>query len=156
MALSTPVPFGFIQTFKSALADVDIVPIEPLGTIRYERNAVYKYVKFSGTTSVAIGDALCYVLSDLNLQTVDAANSAVGAGIACAIVPSGTVQYGWIQIEGLAILSTTATGAAAGNQLTNTGAAARTLVVAAGVTNQIVGVLVSVSAPIAAAVFYSH
>ena len=155
MALSTPVSTGFIESFKSALGDVDITSIEPLGTIRYERNSVYKYVKFSGTTAVAIGDALCYVISDLNMQTVDAANSAIGAGIACAVVAAGTVQYGWMQIEGVAILSTT-TGAAAGNQLTNTGASAHALAVAAAVTNQIVGVLVSTAAPIQALVGYYH
>ncbi len=147
MALSTPVATGFTQSFKAALGDVDTSPMEPLGTIRYERNGVYKYVKFSGTTAVAIGDALCYVLSDTSIQTVDAANSAVGAGIAVAVVASGTVQYGWIQIGGNCTLSTT-TGGAAGNALTNLGASNKVLKVVAAHTDPQVAILISASAPI--------
>lgn len=155
MALSTPISTGFVQSFKSALGDVDVTAIEPLGTIRYEQNAVYKYVRFSGTLAVAIGDALCYVVTDLTLQTVDGTNSVLPAGIAVSVVTSGTVQYGWIQIRGLATLSTT-TGAVAGNNLTNNGASNSALKVAAAITNPIVGVLVSASAPISAQINYGN
>ena len=155
MALSTPVSTGFVQSFKSALGDVDPTPVEPLGTIRYELNGVYKYVKFSGTLAVAVGDALCYVVTDLNLQTVDGTNSVLGAGVACAIVPSGAIAYGWIQVEGNAILSTT-TGAAVGNALTNHSAANSALKVSAAVTDPGVGTLTSASAPIQAQIFYGH
>jgi hypothetical protein len=153
MALSTPTAYGFTQVFKAALVDVDTSPIEPLGTIRYERNSTYKYVKFSGTNAVAIGDALCYVVTDTALLTVDKANSAVGAGVAVTIVAAGTVQYGWIQIQGVATLSTT-TGASVGNSLTNVGASAGVLKAIAAHTDPQVAVLNSASAPISVQLDY--
>ena len=138
---------GFAQSFKVAIGAVDTVQQEDLGVVRYTDNAVYKYVKFSGTTTIAVGDALCYVITDLNLQTVDKANSAVGAGIATVAVTSGTVQYGWIQIGGIATLSTT-TGGAVGNSLSNIGASAGAIIPIAAHTSPQVGVLVNASAPI--------
>lgn len=92
---------GFTQSFKVAIGAVDTVQQEDLGVIRYTENAVYKYVKFSGTTIVAAGDPVGYVITDTTLQTVDPASFAVPAGIATVAVPTGTVQYAWIQIGGI-------------------------------------------------------
>lgn len=138
------------QVFQTALTDVFSTQYDALGAIRIENSKVYKYVKFSGTTTVAAGDVMCYVVSDTSLQTVDGANSAVGAGMAMAAVASGTVQYGWIQIEGVATLNQGigGTSPAAGNQVTTTSASAGTVTKAAAVTDQIVGVVVVVASKI--------
>lgn len=115
---------GSPQSFKAALTDVDSTAQVPLGMIRYEDNKAYKYVKFSGTTVVAVGDVLCYVTTDTTGLTVDAANTALGAGVAPAAVPSGAVAYGWIQIRGMATLSTALAGTpAVGDGMTTAGAA---------------------------------
>ena len=154
MALSTPVSTGFAQSFKAALVDVDTVAIEPLGMIRYERNAVYKYVKFSGTTSIAIGDVLCYVASDTTNQTVDGANTALGAGIAITVVAAATVQYGWIQIEGVATLSMALAGSpAVGDGMTTASASAGAVTKSAAANSMIVGNVVHVANKILACRF---
>ena len=116
---------GAKQIFRTALTDVTIYGAgqtttwDQLGTIRYENNAVYKYVAFSGTTTIAAGDVVCYVAaaSDGSEVLVDGANTALGAGVAMAAVASGSVATGntyyatgWIQIRGLATVSTTVAG----------------------------------------------
>lgn len=103
---------------------------EPLGSIRAENNATYKYVQFSGTTAIAAGDVLCYVAyaSDGNNYIVDKANTSHGAGIAMAAVASGTVQFGWIQIAGLATCANAFEDAPAlGAAMTTNGATAGTI-----------------------------
>lgn len=124
-----------ITGFTTALTDIDTTAQEYLGAIRQDVTRDYKYVKFSGTNAVAIGDCVCYVLSDTNLQTVDDANSAVGAGVAVAAHPSGSVTYGWIQIRGMATLNNALAGTTpvAGSVLTNAsaGTGALTLITAA-------------------------
>lgn len=133
------------QTFQTALTDVWATQYDALGDIRVENGKVYKYVKFTGTTAFAAGDALCY--TDNTCQIVDAANAAVGAGIAVAAVAAGTVQYGWIQIGGLCTLNQAigGTSPAAGNVLTNTAAAAKVLTKAAAVTDDAVAVAVDIA-----------
>lgn len=107
--------------FKSRLTDVDTSAMEDLGTIRKELNSQYKYVKFSGTNAVAVGDAVCYVATDTNNQTVNGALTALAAGIALATVASGTVQYGWIKIKGISLTSWTVPGSV-GNPIGPVGA----------------------------------
>lgn len=136
---------GSPQQFKAQLSDVDSTAQEPLGQIRYDQNRVYKYVKFSGTTTIAVGDFLCYVTSAGATDTatiVDGANGGtlVGAGVACAIVASGAVAYGWIQIKGLCTLSTALAGSPSiGDQLTNDGATAPAITTAADDDSMVVG-----------------
>jgi hypothetical protein len=114
-----------ITGFTTALTDIDTTPQEYLGAARNDVSHTYKYVKFTGTTAVAIGDFVCYVLTDPLAQTVDGANSAVGAGVAVAAHASGSVTYGWITTRGVMNLSTTfAPTPVAGDPLTNTGATA--------------------------------
>ena len=113
------------HTFLTSLTDVWSTQYDRLGAIRVENDKTYKYVKFTGTTTIAVGDVVCYVASDTTCQTVDGANTAVGAGVALAAVASGTVQYGWIQVSGVATLSTALAGTpAVGDELTTNGAAA--------------------------------
>ena len=83
---------GQKQTFVTGLADVNPNNKDGLGSIRVENNAVYKYVQFSGTTAVNIGDAVCYVVaaSDGNAVIVDNENSSIGAGVSMCAVPTGS------------------------------------------------------------------
>ena len=140
---------GRPQGFTTALTDIDTAAQEFLGTIRFDYNATYKYVKFSGTTAVAVGDFMCYVVTDHTLGTVDGANSALPAGVAMAVHASGSVTYGWIQIRGVATLSTAPGGTlAAGSSLTNAGATAPALTVAAPTATAVaVGILVTATSP---------
>lgn len=115
------------QSFIAALNANDSSPQQLLGIIREDDNAVYKYVKYSGTGAVAIGDFVCYVVSDLTNQTVDAANSVLGAGVCMGTVASGSVSYGWIKIRGIATLNVALDSGADGNALTNIDATAKTL-----------------------------
>lgn len=152
---------GQKQIFQTALTDVKINPTsypEQLGTLRFENNATYKYVAFSGTTTIAAGAVLCYVAyaTDATGTLVDAANTNFGAGVAMAALATGSkatgaVAYatGWIQIEGLAILSGTVTGTA-GQALTTIGATASNIVVSAALTSGVVAVMYD---PTAKAVF---
>lgn len=137
---------GRASGFTTALTDIDTAPQEYLKAIREEFNASYIYVRFSGTTAVAAGDPVCYVITDTTFGTVDGANSVNGAGIAMAAHPSGQVGYGWIQVAGLSIPITTLTSGVAGNQVTNTGAANAALKIAAAVTDQVVGTVANVAA----------
>lgn len=141
---------SFKQSFVTGLTDVyptnsglpNSGAREPLGTIRYGNTNVYKYVQFSGTTTVAAGDPVCYVAfaSDGLLQIVDDANTAFGAGVAMAAVASGTVQYGWIQIRGLAKLSNAPTGGPTiGQPLTTQGSTAAHVALVSAATQQTCG-----------------
>lgn len=142
---------GVKGTFKSSIGDIDPTPMEPLGSIRYDQNAVYKYVKFPGTTTIAAGDFLCYTAADLLAQTVDGANTAMGAGVATAAVPSGAIAYGWIQIEGLATLSTALAGVpAVGDGMTSAGATPPAVTKSAAANSMIIGNVVNVAGKIVA------
>lgn len=142
---------GSPQAFKAALTDVDSTAQVPLGMIRYEDNKVYKYVKFSGTTTVAAGDVMCYVASDTTNQTVDGANTSLGAGVAAAAVPSGAIAYGWIQIGGVATLSAALAGSpAVGDGMTTAGAAAGAVTKSAAANSMILGNVVHVANKIVA------
>jgi hypothetical protein len=113
--------------FHAALTDIDSTAQVPLGAIYETDNKRYKYVRFSGTTAIAIGDFLSYVVagSDGAEVIVDKASTALGAGAAVAAVPSGAVAFGYIQISGLCVLSGAPAGSPAfGDNLTSAGAAA--------------------------------
>lgn len=110
------------QAFHPALTDLDTTAQAVLGTIYELDNKRYKYVKFSGTTIFAAGDVACYVVTDTSLQTCDALNTVLGAGVVQVAVPTGTVVYGWIQISGMATVSTTVGNSAAqGDRVAVTG-----------------------------------
>lgn len=115
------------QVFKPAIGDLDLTAQASLGTIYELDNKRYKYVKFSGTTAITANDFCCYVVSDELNQTVDQANSVLGAGCAMASLSTGTVYYGWIQISGLVTLNVALDAGSDGDALTNNGATAGTL-----------------------------
>lgn len=138
------------QVFVTALTEVDNQAYDVPGDIRAENGNFYKYVKFTGTTTVAAGDVMCYVSTDTTQTTVDGANTAFGAGVAMAAVASGTVQYGWVQIKGTATLSTAFAGTspAVGDSMTTNGASAPAVTVAAAILNQVVGYIANVAGKI--------
>lgn len=149
---------GFPQGFISALTDVDTVARDMLGAIRREINGFYKYVQFGATrttqvtASLAAGDVACYVLGttvDLNkLTLVDSANSAVGAGVVMGVIPNtGGPYFGWIQVCGTTTLNQAIGGTtpAAGNEITTTGASAKTVTKRAAVTDMAIGVVIDLS-----------
>lgn len=142
---------GRIQGFTTDLGDIDTTPQEYMGAIRQDYNADYKYVEFSGTLAVAVGDFCCYVVTDTTLHTVDGTNSALGAGVATAAHPIGSVTYGWIQIRGVATLSTTVGGSPSeGNKLTNTSASNAALTKATAETDVLYGIFIQNSPTILA------
>ena len=154
---------GFTQGFISALTDVDTFARDQLGSIRRQENGLYKYVQFGSslvlgpTAQINPGSVVCYVLpaGNATLQRiflVDSANSALGAGIAQGLVPTGQgLQFGWIQVKGNATLGQALASGAVGNAVTTTGAAAGNMKVTAAVTDMIGGIVVDLttaSAPV--------
>jgi|SRR5215469_11639061 len=147
---------GFAQGFISALTDVDTVARDLLGVIRRELNGFYKYVQFGAsrttnvTASMAAGDVACYVISagslDIDrLTLVDEPNSVLGAGVVMAAIPStGGPYFGWLQVCGTTTLNQAIGGTtpAAGNEVTTTGASAKTVTKRAAVTDMAIGILV--------------
>jgi hypothetical protein len=147
---------GVKQVFVSALNDVQIWAVnqilgkEQLGTIRFENNAVYKYVAFSGANVIAAGDVVCYVAyaSDGSMFLTDIANTAFGAGIAQAAVAAGTkasgatyYATGWIQIKGWSGVLSTALGGSPtiGQPVTTQGASNKAVKVVAAATDNAIG-----------------
>ena len=97
---------GQKQTFVTGLADVNPNNKDGLGSIRVENNAVYKYVQFSGTTAVNIGDAVCYVVA-LKKIPVSIAFPSVAASYAIVAVLAHLLRnepFGWPQLAGIALI----------------------------------------------------
>ena len=138
---------GQKQTFVTNITDYNTINRDGLGTIRVENNAIYKYVQFTGTTAVAVGDVVCYVApaGDGQAVIVDKANTTMGAGVAMVAVPSGAVAYTWIQVKGMAIVSGTVPGTN-GQALTTQGATAGNVAVIGAFTHSSVGAAYDVTA----------
>ena len=112
---------GMRTSFVTRLTDVNSVDKEGVGTLRWEGNKCYKYVKFlntSATVAGAAGKLLCYTSEDgyddneVCMDMTDADSKPVGAGI-CLSAVTGTLTvayYIWMQIKGM---STTADAIAA-------------------------------------------
>jgi hypothetical protein len=116
-----------------------------------------KTTRFTNTSSsparrsLPLGDVVCYVATDTLCQTVDGANTALGAGVAPVAVPNGAVAYGWIQIGGVATLSTALAGTpAVGDGMTTAGAAAPAVTKSAAANSMILCNVVHVANKIVA------
>jgi hypothetical protein len=132
-----------IGTFHPALTDLDITPQVTVGGLLESDSKTYKYVKFTGTNAIAAGDLVGYVAS-LDGNTVDGAVGVQPAGVATVAVGTGTVYYGFIQVEGLCVVSTAIAGGAADGQTLKQGTyPAFTLQTAATIVNAGVGYDVS-------------
>lgn len=103
-------PNGLKRVFLTALTDVDSTDKEGVGTLRFEGNKVYKYVKLQNTTATVAGAAntVCaYGLSGIADHLVvtdnsDSQTKPIGAGVLQAAVAgvAGTAYYLWIQVTG--------------------------------------------------------
>lgn len=144
------------QSWKTSLTEENSTAQELLGSIREGDNKVYKYVKFSGTTALVAGQAVCYVITDETMTTVDSANAAICAGGALfSHSGTGTAYYGWIQIRGLFTMNSAVTAGAAGNKMTSIGSTAGKLDVSAAVTDQHAAILVSVAVAAAPVILWT-
>lgn len=137
---------GIKKVFVTALGDAPATDSEGVGTIRKEGSKTYKWVKFTGALAVAVGDFVSYA-DTVDATTVDKTTAPIGAGVAMAAHAAGSASYGWIQTRGVATLAGAIAGTtpAAGNQVTNTGAANGVVTKAAAVTDCIVGVILHVA-----------
>ncbi len=104
-------PSGFKRVFLTPLTAVETTDKEGVGTLRFEGNKIYKWVKLlntSATVAGAAGDAVAYnaltghSLSEVVSDIDDAEAAPIGAGILTAAVAGvlATAYYIWIQIKG--------------------------------------------------------
>lgn len=137
-----------VGTWHAALTDIDTTAQCPLGAIREENAATYRYVKFTGSNTVSAGDVVCFVSGTFDNTLVDVASSGYGAGVAQGVVTSGGgSQFGFIQTQGVATLRTAAAGSPAYGDPLMTGSSGqltKALAVASGsVPNRICGFTLS-------------
>lgn len=120
-------PSGIKKVFITPLTDNSSTDKEGVGTIRFEGNKVYKYVKvlnISATVAGAVGDMVSYGLALMASSTVvtdstDSQAKPVGAGMLLAAVAGvpGTAEYVWVQTKGPATALSIAGTAADGDAL---------------------------------------
>lgn len=143
------------KIWSTRLTDYNTTDKEGIGAIRFEGAKIYKYVKYNsgtGTIAAVAGNVAYYHGDDSYTATVaevtsdlsDSANT--GAGVLMSAIPNGS--YGWIQIKGIATLTTALTAGADGNALTAVGATDGTLDVSAAVTDHICAIALDASAKI--------
>jgi hypothetical protein len=117
--------------FNTQLTDVKDYDAEGLGTLRFEGNKVYKWVKLrnvTATVAAAAGSMVAY-LNETGMATntvvvdlSDACNPPLAAGATLVAITGtlATVYYCWIQIKGLITVDTAITNGADGVPLTLT------------------------------------
>ena len=125
---------GHKVSFITGLTDTDTVDVEGVGTLRWEGNKCYKYVKFNngaGDVASIAGDVAYYygVSGDAvtggyenSEVTMDRTDAYLGAGVFQAIIADGS--FGWIQIRGAATWTQALSAGADGDALTHIGAGA--------------------------------
>ena len=108
----------------------------------------YKFVLYSaGALASAVGDVASYVAESGTSVTVDvSASDNIGAGVLMSAPADG--EYCWVQIKGVATVSTALTAGADGNALTTVGAGDRTLDVSGAVTDAVCAYAIDASARI--------
>ena len=118
---------------------------------------VYKYLLFNngaGSVASVVGNVAYYygvsgagALVNINTCTMDVTDSiGIGAGVFQAVLADG--EYGWLQVRGVATLTTALTAGAEGNALTPIGTTDGTLDVSALVTDNICAYAMDISAKI--------
>lgn len=106
---------GFKATYITAITDVDSTDIEGIGTLRWEGEKLYKYVRLQNETATVAGAAgdLCqydaesgYKNNRVVTDLTDASTMPIGAGLLAGTVAgvAGTAYYCWIQIKGAGTL----------------------------------------------------
>ncbi len=154
-------PSGIKKVFLTKLTEVATATQgdkEGVGTIRFEGNKVYKWVKFNnGAGNVASvagnmsyyygvgGDAADGDGYEDSIVTMDRTDGFMCAGVFQAIIAD--LGFGWIQIKGPATLTTAFTAGADGNAMHFAGAGADgTIDVSGLVTDDFAGVATDHSA----------
>ncbi len=148
---------GIKKVFQTRLTDTLTTDKEGVGTLRFEGNKIYKWVKYNdgaGTvSSVAAYVAYYYGVSgdavtggyENNVVTMDRTDAYLGAGVFQAAIADGS--YGWIQIKGPATLAVALTAGSDGQALTHISAGVDgTLTIAAADTSAIVAFATDISA----------
>lgn len=130
---------GLKKVFQTKLTETHAKDVEGIGVIRFEGARIYKWVKYNkGADSIAavIGN-VCYYHGDdsvvvdsaaevtSDLSSSGSAGAEIAAGVLQAIIADG--EFGWIQIKGVAVLTTGLDAGVDGDPLTPTGASDGTL-----------------------------
>ena len=120
-------PAGIKKVFITPLTDNSTTDKEGVGTIRFEGNKIYKYVKLLNITATVTGlagDMVGYSLALMASSTVvtdnsDSQTKPIGAGMLQGSVAgvAGTAEYIWIQIKGPALALSIGGTAADGDAL---------------------------------------
>lgn len=148
---------GINPTAVQTAAEGPAFVLGTVGQVAPADGKVYKYVKFNagvGVVAAVAGNVVYnYAVSGASAGqttevTMDATDSGgIGMGVLQAVIATG--GYGWIQIKGVATLTTALTAGADGNALTAIGVGADgTLDVSAAVTDFICAVAIDASAKI--------
>lgn len=113
-------PSGIKKIFATPLSAVNTSAKEELGTIRFEGNDVYKYVKIRNVTATVAGvagDPVAYRVDEYDahhvvLDITDADTIPIGAGCIQGTVTGtlATDYFGWIKIKGLQAIPTALAG----------------------------------------------
>ncbi len=141
---------GINRIQPGAISQNDSSPQIPVGTLSFDGNNLYKYVKYLGNNAIAVGDTLCYDDSDTSgFTAVDGFNRKIGAGIACCVAASGSVSYGWMQVKGVSQITagSVTNGIVSGNTVSVTGAPSKQLKVISLVTDLAVGTVIVAATP---------
>ncbi len=139
--------FGIKKIFQTKLTDTSTSDLEGVGTIRFEGQKIYKWVKFNNgagnIASVAGGMSYAYAVSKDGVTqgyensevTMDFTDGLFCTGVFQAIIADAS--YGWIQIQGPATLSISIdVGAADGNMLKMSDAVDGAVEIRAAVTEE--------------------
>jgi hypothetical protein len=93
--------------FQTQLTDVEENDLEGIGTLRYEDNKVYRWVKYTASTALAAGDVVCHDITDeedchQEVSIPATADLSMLGGVVLATVAdsSSTTHYFWIQVFG--------------------------------------------------------
>lgn len=104
MAYSTQSVYSSLKTgFRTALTASDVTDLEGVGTLRFEGECVYRYVKFLEALSAGdiaffdAGNAATKLLHEV--RQCDTEDLPLMAGV--VIVDQAADDYGWILVEGV-------------------------------------------------------
>ena len=132
--------YGIKKCFITGLDEISLTDKEGVGTLRFEGNNVYKYVRYdSGTADLDIVPNDCLFYSDYAAGevTADVTDSiGIGAGVSMATI-TATAYYFWIKIKGISDIAVDVVAGAVGNALTAIGTNDKTLDVSAVVTDHV-------------------
>lgn len=119
-------PNGLKRVFLTPLDTIDTIDKEGIGTIRFEGNKIYKYIRYDEAAAAVDGIAgeVTYYILDTGYPISEVTSDVSAGGAATAVIGAGVLQagladeeYGWIQIKGQATLTIALVSGADGNAL---------------------------------------